>query len=170
MFDREHEIAYAPPPLAQVGDEMLEEQRREAGFWSGEQQNMVALIREFCHDPAVADKFEEFKNFLIFGMTSRHVVLGNFDKDDIKIMVRKFYIIRDKFLNSLRQSQLTDHMQMKLDNLEMVFRAILTRASGSQRERILESSQIRQTVLTRDMEPPKKKSGFFGRMLGFGRK
>lgn len=161
--------AYVPVPLLQVGEEMLEDERRQQGYWETDKKAMVGIIREFTHDPAIAEKFEPFKQFLIFGMTSKHMVLANLTEKDHRIMLRKFFIIRDKFLNSLRMSQLTDEMQMKLDNLELAFRAILTRATGPNRERVLQSSQIRQQVLTRDMEPPQKKAGFFSKMLGFGR-
>jgi len=173
MFGREdppRREAYVPPPLAEVGEGMLGEERSQQDYWEASNKSMTGIIREFTHDPAIAEKFKPFKEFLIFGMVSKHMVLANLTEKDHRIMLRKYFIIRDKFLNSLRMSQLTDEMQMKLDNLELAYRAILTRATGPNRERVLQSSQIRQQVLTRDMEPPQKKAGFFGRIFGFGRK
>lgn len=149
--------------------ETLMTQRREAGYWNLEQQNFVELLREFINDHNIPKVFaNEF--FMIFGMMSKHLVLGNIPEKAARKYMLKFYVIRDKYLNSLRYKDLTNELQMKLDNLEIIYRAILTRAQGDTRERVLQNTQVRQQITTSDFSGKGKKPGFFSRMLGFGRR
>ena len=148
--------------------EALLMQRQQPGYYGADQQNFVELLIEFIDDYNVKTVFKnEF--FMIFGMMSKHLVLGNIDEKKRKKFMLKFFVIRDKYLNSLRYKDLTNELQMKLDNLEIIYRAILTRAEGANRERVLQNTQVRQQITTSDFAG-KKKTGFFGKMLGFGRK
>jgi len=139
----------------------------QAGWAMADVGHFVELLKEFIVDKSIPEHIRE--EFMYFGMTSKHLLFGNFQPEDVKIFTRKFYIVMDKFRNSMPSYKLTYHQQMLIDNLEMVFRAILTRAAGPFRERILQSTQIRQQITTSDMNRPTKR-GFFGKIFGFGRK
>lgn len=133
----------------------------------GDARHFVQLLTEFIEDDAIPEHIRE--EFMHFGMTSRHLIFSNLMEEDIVILLRKFFIIKGKFLNSLTSYKITHNLLMKLDNLEIAFRAILTRAKGETRERVLQNTQVRQQISTSDFNKPAKKAGFFGKMLGFDR-
>ena len=111
--------------------------RQQPGFW--ESGNMVELMKEFINDPNLPIHMQkELKMY--FGMVSRHLLFGNLQEKDEQIFLRMFYNLRDRYYNSLRVSALTDEQMMVMGNLEMVFRAVLTRAKGPARERVLQES------------------------------
>ena len=140
----------------------------QPGYISADSRQFVQLLNEFITDDSISEHIRE--EFMHFGMTSRHLVFANLSQDDVIIFLRKFFIIRGKFLNSMISYKITHRMLMKLDNLEMAFRAILTRATGPSRERVLQNTQVRQSITTSDIGGKQKKPGFFGRLLGFGGK
>ncbi len=139
----------------------------QAGWAMADVGHFVELLKEFIVDTSIPEHIRE--EFLYFGMTSKHLLFGNLQKEDVTIFIRKFYIVMDKFRNSMPSYKLTYHQQMLIDNLEMVFRAILTRAQGPTRERVLQNTQVRQQITTSDSVRPAKQ-GMLGRIFGFGRK
>ena len=100
-------------------------------------------------------------------MISKHLIFGNLGKEDVKLFIRKFLVIMDKFRNSMPSYKLTYRQQMLMDNLELIYRSILTRAVGETRERVLQNTQVRQQITTSDFNKPVKQ-GFFSRVFGFG--
>ncbi len=145
----------------------LAPQAAQAGWAMADVGHFVELLKEFIVDKSIPEHIRQ--EFLYFGMTSKHLLFANLQKEDVTIFIRKFYIVMDKFRNSMPSYKLTYHQQMLIDNLEMVFRAILTRAQGPTRERVLQNTQVRQQITTSDSVRPAKQ-GMLGRIFGFGRK
>lgn len=137
------------------------------GYAMADARQFVQLLNEFITDDSIPEHIRE--EFMHFGMVSRHLIFANLEKEDIIIFLRKFFIIKGKFLNSLASYKITHNLLMKLDNLEMAFRAILTRAHGDTRERVLQNTQVRQQISTSDFSRGAKKPGFVSRLLGFGK-
>lgn len=137
------------------------------GYVMADARQFVQLLNEFITDDSIPEHIRE--EFMHFGFVSRHIIFGNFEKEDIMIFLRKFFIVKGKFLNSLPSYKITHNLLMRLDNLEIIFRGILTRAYGPQRERVLQNTQVRQQITTSDFSRGMKKPGFLGKLLGFGR-
>ena len=138
----------------------------EAEFQQMANEGFVKVIQEFIKDVNIPPEIVTNS----WGILSKHLVLGNINKDDEETLMRDFYNMRDIYYNSIPTDAITTHMIQSWKNLEIIFKAILTRArAGGDRERSLLATQIRQTLASIEQKSGRKR-GFFGRLFGGGKK
>lgn len=113
-------------------------ERQIPGYW--QPGNTVELIKEFINDPNLPIQMRKELG-MYFGMISRHLLFANLTEKDEVIFMRMFFNLRDRFYNGMPSFAITDQQVLIMDNLQMIFRAILTRGKGPARERILQSTQ-----------------------------